>query len=323
MDSGKEVRSMKRRITAMLIVLAMLFGMMPGTAYGLPINDFSCLKGLVDGKAVLGSQLSFDIEELAGLPGNEQLMEAYLSGIDFMFTESKDPESYSFDCELSVVDNKVKWSVPDKYYLAGEGFYIGLCFDNGATFFSKTITAVVKMSDIPIAPLPSKTYTGSPHKPDCSKIVHGEVEFREGEDYTVSYKNNTNAGTASVVFTGKGRVIGSATKTFEISKIPNTMTAQGNTVKIKASKLKKKKQIIKPTKSLRICNAVGNLNFKLAGVNKKKFKKYFKVNANNGNITIKKGLRKGTYKLKIDITAAGDANHMDAMNRITVTVRVK
>ena len=88
---------MKRRITAMLIVLVMFLGMMPGTAYGLPINDFSCLKGLVDGKAVLGSQLSFDIEELAGLPGNEQLMSAYLSGIDFISTESKDPESQSFD----------------------------------------------------------------------------------------------------------------------------------------------------------------------------------------------------------------------------------
>lgn len=222
-----------------------------------------------------------------------------------------------------MVDNIVKWNVPDKYNLVGESFFIVLGFDNGDIFFSAPISTVVEMSKIQINAIPSKTYTGSPHEPDCSKIVNGEVVFREGEDYTVSYMNNTNAGTASVIFTGMGRVIGSATKTFEISKIPNTMTAQGKTVKIKASKLRKKKQIIKPARSLRICNAVGNLNFKLAGFNKKKFKKYFKVNANNGNITIKKGLRKGTYKLKIDITAAGDANYLDAMNRITVTVKVK
>ena len=108
-----------------------------------------------------------------------------------------------------------------------------------------------------------------------------------------------------------------------IDRMPNTMTAQGKTVKIKASKLKKKKQIIKPAKSLRICNAVGSLKFKLAGVNKKKFKKYFKVNAKNGNITIKKGLKKGKYKLKTDITAAGNANYLAGTKQVTVTVRVK
>ena len=121
----------------------------------------------------------------------------------------------------------------------------------------------------------------------------------------------------------KGIYGGSKRIGFQINKASNSMTAQGKTVKIKASKLKKKKQVIKPTKSLRICNAAGNLKFKLAGVNKKKFKKYFKVNAKNGNITIKKGLKKGKYKLKIDITAAGNANYLAGTKSITVTVRVK
>ena len=121
----------------------------------------------------------------------------------------------------------------------------------------------------------------------------------------------------------KGIYGGSKKIGFQINKAPNTMTAQGKTVKIKASKLKKKKQVIKPTKSLRICTAVGKLQFKLAKVNKKKFKKFFKVNAKNGNITIKKGLKKGKYKLKIDITAAGNANYLAGTKSITVTVRVK
>lgn len=56
-------------------------------------------------------------------------------------------------------------------------------------------------------------------------------------------------------------------------------------------------------------NANGRVTYELAGVTKKKFKKYFKVNAKSGRITVKKGLKKGTYKVKVRVTAAGDANH--------------
>ena len=101
------------------------------------------------------------------------------------------------------------------------------------------------------------------------------------------------------------------------------MTVQNKTVKVKESKLKTKKQVIKCSESMGICTAVGKLQFKLAKVNKKKFKKYFKVNANNGKITIKKGLKKGTYKLKINVTAAGNANYLAASRQVTVTIKVK
>ena len=50
----------------------------------------------------------------------------------------------------------------------------------------------------------------------------------------------------------------------------------------------------------------GTLRYKLTGVTKKKFKKYFAVNAGTGNITIKKGLKKGSYKLAINVIAAGN-----------------
>ena len=42
-----------------------------------------------------------------------------------------------------------------------------------------------------------------------------------------------------------------------------------------------------------------------------------------GRITIKKGLKKGTYKLKIDITAAGNANYLAATKQVVVTIKVK
>ena len=315
---------MKKRITAMLIVLVMLLGMIPGTANAKTykkITNIQCIKGLVDGKAVLGSTLSLDVEELAKSNGEFRNVNDNYMG--YARTVSADPESESFQHHIGDIYNQIQWPVPDSYYLVGEAFLVRFEFDNGEGFETIPIPTAVGMSNIPIDPLPSKTYTGSPHTQDLSMIKHGEAEFDEGTDYTVSYKNNTNAGTASVIFTGKGNVVGSVTKTFKINKAANLMTVQNKTVKVKASKIKNKKQVIKCSKSMGICTAVGKLQFKLAKVNKKKFKKYFKVNAKNGNITIKKGLKKGTYKLKINVTAAGNANYLAATKQVVVTIKVK
>lgn len=59
---------MKKRSTVMLIMTVMLFAMLTGTAYAMTyktINNIQCIKGLVDGKAVLGSTLSLNVDELA------------------------------------------------------------------------------------------------------------------------------------------------------------------------------------------------------------------------------------------------------------------
>ena len=45
----------------------------------------------------------------------------------------------------------------------------------------------------------------------------GKISLIKGIDYTVSYRNNDKAGTATVVFTGTGRYTGSVSKTFRIA----------------------------------------------------------------------------------------------------------
>lgn len=47
------------------------------------------------------------------------------------------------------------------------------------------------------------------------------------------------------------------------------------------------------------------------------------VNKKNGKITIKKGTKKGTYKIKVKVTAAGDANHLALSMKVNAVVRVK
>lgn len=61
------------------------------------------------------------------------------------------------------------------------------------------------------------TYTGAAIRPAVKVVSRGRT-LDAGTDYTVSYSNNTNAGTAKVVVKGQGRYKGSKTLTFAINK---------------------------------------------------------------------------------------------------------
>ena len=100
------------------------------------------------------------------------------------------------------------------------------------------------------------------------------------------------------------------------------MAVKAKTVKIKYSSLKKKKQKIKAKKAFTVSGAQGKVTYKLVSVKKAKFKKYFKI-SKSGKITVKKGLKKGTYKLKVNVTAAGNANYEPLTKMVTVKIKVK
>lgn len=63
------------------------------------------------------------------------------------------------------------------------------------------------------------TYTGSSVKPSF-RVYSGNKSLQEKRDYIVSYKNNRNAGTASLTVKGKGNYASSETRTFEILPVP-------------------------------------------------------------------------------------------------------
>jgi hypothetical protein len=56
-------------------------------------------------------------------------------------------------------------------------------------------------------------YNGAEHKPSLTVKWRG-AELKLDFDYTITYENNVNAGTAKVVITGKGNFNGTLTKTF-------------------------------------------------------------------------------------------------------------
>ncbi len=73
------------------------------------------------------------------------------------------------------------------------------------------------------------TYTGSAIQPNPTVVLDGHT-LAKGTDYTVSYANNTNAGTARVTITGKGNYQGTATASFTIAKAMLTATYAGGSI---------------------------------------------------------------------------------------------
>lgn len=71
-----------------------------------------------------------------------------------------------------------------------------------------------------ISDIKTQIYAGKAITPSVTVTLNGK-KLKKGTDYTVSYANNTKAGsTASVIITGKGKYVGTATKDFEIAAIP-------------------------------------------------------------------------------------------------------
>ena len=166
------------------------------------------------------------------------------------------------------------------------------------------------------------TYNARVQKPTVS--VAGEQQLEEGVDYTLAWSNasSMNAGTYTVTVNGKGNYDGAITATYTIKKAANPLSIKNKTTTVKYSKLKRKSQGIAVTKAIAFTKkGVGKLSYKLASVSKGKFKKYFKVNATSGKITVKKGLKKGTYKLKVAVKAGGNDNYL-ASKAKTITCKI-
>lgn len=84
---------------------------------------------------------------------------------------------------------------------------------------SRTVTFPIEKADISSTEIAVKnaTFTGSAVKPSVA-VKLGAVTLKEGTHYTLSYKNNVNAGTAQVTISGKGSLEGAVTKSFTIAK---------------------------------------------------------------------------------------------------------
>ena len=161
------------------------------------------------------------------------------------------------------------------------------------------------------------TYTGSEITPDVT-VTSGDKTV-SGENYTVQYADNVNAGQATVTVSFTGELYqGTRSIDFTINKAANTMKASGKTVKVKYKKLKKKNQKVVRSKVMAVSGNQGAVTYvKISGHKK------ILIDGSTGNVTVKKKLKKKTYSVSVRVTAAGDANHYAATKVVTFKVKVK
>ena len=169
------------------------------------------------------------------------------------------------------------------------------------------------------------TYNGKVQKPSI-KTIKG-LELKAGTDYEATWpKGSKNAGKYTVTIKGIGKYTGTTDATYTINKAKNPITLKAKTIKVKYKSLKKKAKSIKRANAFAVSKAQGKLSYKLVSAKKgkKSFRKKFSVNAKTGKVTVKKRLKKGTYKVKVKVKAAGNANYKaSAWKTVTFKVRVK
>lgn len=113
------------------------------------------------------------------------------------------------------------------------------------------------------------------------------VILTEGTDYTISYENNKKAGTAKIVFTGKGFYNGILKKTFKINKTElNKLTLDGTEISVMYEKAGVKPDVNLTHNGVKLVNGV---DYKLTYSNNKKIS----TDRKKARITIE---GKGNYK---------------------------
>ena len=92
------------------------------------------------------------------------------------------------------------------------------------------VTVKQNLSSFYIVGVADKTYTGNSIEQDI-KVTDGNVTLNKDEDYTVSYSNNINVGTAEITISGLGYYEGSIKKAFNImsKKNDNVISKPDNT----------------------------------------------------------------------------------------------
>lgn len=102
-----------------------------------------------------------------------------------------------------------------------------LLTDAEAKYKSLTPAAKISITEVTVNKIKDQYYTGKAKKPSLT-ITYKGSSLNVNKDYTVSYKNNTKIGTATVTVKGKGNYTGEISKTFKITVKKNANYTIGN-----------------------------------------------------------------------------------------------
>lgn len=152
------------------------------------------------------------------------------------------------------------------------------------------------------------TYTGKAQYPKTVKI--GGKTLQYNKDYTIKKVTMINAKTYKVTIVGIDKYQGTTTVTFKINKANQKVKTAVSSKSYKASALKKAKKTFKLNTS-----AKTKVTYTVSGKNAKK---YISV-SKSGKVTVKKGIKKGTYK--IVIKAKSTSNYNKAQKTVKIVIK--
>ena len=171
---------------------------------------------------------------------------------------------------------------------------------------------------------PTCTNDGKTEGSHCS--VCGEILVAQKAVKAKGHKSDKGTVTKKPTYTETGiktykcTVCGAVVKTETIAKLQkkeNTLVAKGETKTLKYSTLKKKKVTVARKNAITVSKAKGKVTYKKVSGNGKII-----VNS-AGKFTVKKGLKKGTYRIKVKVTATGNTQYNAVAKTVTVTIKVK
>ena len=277
-------------------------------AYASPIED---------------NDLTLKINSLNGFsityyPGKENTatINAFVTGSIDPTGKDYDFHWYSSDDSIVKVvsENGFKCTVEAVDY--GTASLVFYCPQAGYSICSVTVTKIpidFYFADIEFT---KATYTGKAIKPTVElQTFSGDVV--DPSNYKVTYSNNINAGTATVTLEGIGDYSGTKIRTFTIEKAAQKITNYKNVKKTYNANKKTKKLAKKKTFKLSAKSSVGaKVTYTKVSGNKKI------TVSSSGKVTVKKGLKKGTYKVKVKATAKATTNY-NASKAVTKTITIK
>lgn len=211
---------------------------------------------------------------------------------------------------------------------------------NGEDFSDTEVTAATKaLTDAKAKLVKLKTQSITVSVKNTKNVVskkYGDKAFSLGAKAktTLTYKSSNTkiatvdrkgkvtikaAGTVKITINAKAtstyKAATAKVLTIKIAKKAPTIKTKIGTKNLSYNTLKKRAQVFTLGTSV---NSKGTLTYKkLSGSSA------VSVNSKTGKLTVKKGLKKGTYRVKVQIKSAAKGNYTVGSRTVTVTVRVK
>ena len=140
-----------------------------------------------------------------------------------------------------------------------------------------------------------------------------EIDAGIEVDYPMVKKSKDGKLDASMLF-NPYQITKTVNQHYGISQKKNPMQLKVVKKTIRAKKVLKKKQTVK--KALQVTNAKGTVTIRKVGGSKKL------TISKKGVITVKKGTKRGTYKLRVKVSTEGTGIYKKASKTVTVTLKV-